>query len=89
MTMIITYDKSTFLKLLLGIYKPMKGRIDFYHCKKETGDAMTYVPSDNYIFSGTIQENICMTDTPDIDRLNRVAEMAENTDKGIGKSNTF
>lgn len=68
--------KSTFLKLLLGIYKPMKGQIDFYYCNKEEGGTLAYVPSGNYIFSGTIQENICMTDNPDIDRLNRAVEMA-------------
>jgi len=68
--------KSTFLKLLLGIYKPIKGQIDFHYCNKEKDCVVAYVPSGDYIFSGTILENICMTETPDIDRFNRAVEMA-------------
>lgn len=56
--------KSTILKLLLGIFRPEKGRI-YIDCgsEKETLDRTTrclfaYVPQGNLLFSGTIRENL-------------------------------
>ncbi|MCM1282947.1 MAG: ABC transporter ATP-binding protein/permease [Muribaculaceae bacterium] len=68
--------KSTFLKLLAGIYRPIKGEIEYYACDKGTACNMAYVPSGSYIFSGTVLENICMTKKPDMVRLDCAVEMA-------------
>lgn len=75
--------KTTLLKLLLAFYYPQKGRLwldDRLMCdmnpdewRKRCGVVM----QDGYIFSGTIAENITLTeDKPDMERLQHAARMA-------------
>ena len=57
--------KSTLMKMLLGVFKPNEGTIKLY---KKNGDAVnaspstrslfSYVPQGNYLFSGTLRDNI-------------------------------
>ncbi|WP_261830545.1 ABC transporter ATP-binding protein [Inconstantimicrobium mannanitabidum] len=65
--------KSTFLKILLGLYSPTSGDIRFCSDDIETRlksqKIISYVPSSNYIFSGSVIENICMADKVDMDRV--------------------
>lgn len=56
--------KSTLTKLLMGLYEPKSGRIDYI---SDSGTIIhnklshiAYVPSDNFLFNGTVAENICM-----------------------------
>lgn len=56
--------KSTLLKLLLGIYKPVIGDMiveyndEKINISKQTRSLFSYVPQGNFIFSGTIRENL-------------------------------
>ena len=58
--------KSTLFLLLLGAYQPTEGTITFdtaddkYHCGQETRRLFAYVPQGNFLFSGTVEENIRM-----------------------------
>ena len=58
--------KSTLFLLLLGAYHPSKGEISFntkadkYFCGQETRSLFAYVPQGNFLFSGTVEENIRM-----------------------------
>ena len=59
--------KSTLLKLLLGIFKPTEGRLFF--SEKDADRAVdrgarslfAYVPQGNLLFSGTLKENLLLT----------------------------
>lgn len=59
--------KSTLLKLLMGLYSPTSGIVTL-ECETETISGediisqVAYVPSGDYLFSGTIAENIVMAD---------------------------
>ncbi len=54
--------KSTLLKLLLGVYKPVKGEV-YLQTKDGRAGAVSglfaYVPQGNMLFSGTVRENLC------------------------------
>ncbi len=57
--------KSTLMKMLLGVFKPNEGTIKLYKKNGENVDAspstrslFSYVPQGNYLFSGTLRENI-------------------------------
>ena len=57
--------KSTLMKMLLGVFKPNEGTIRLYKNNGEYVDAspstralFSYVPQGNYLFSGTLRENI-------------------------------
>ena len=58
--------KSTLLKLMLGIYPPCSGGIYFINETKQqrlgrgTRGLFAYVPQGNFLFSGTIRENLLM-----------------------------
>lgn len=58
--------KSTILKLLLRLYESNCGRILLYghairdYSLQQLRDMITYIPQDNYLFEGTIRENIAM-----------------------------
>lgn len=58
--------KSTLLKLMLGIYKPQQGGIYAVQGEKEeclgrkTRGLIAYVPQGNFLFSGTVRENLLM-----------------------------
>lgn len=56
------------LKLLIGLYEPQSGTIEL-HTEQGTIDGgqiteqVAYVPPDDYLFSGTILENIMMSES--------------------------
>lgn len=58
--------KSTLLKLMLGIYKPKAGGLyavssdEDLRLGRETRGLFAYVPQGNFLFSGTIRENLLM-----------------------------
>ncbi len=58
--------KSTLFQLLLGIYHPTEGRLDFRfkdHAEppsRRTRPLFAYVPQGNTLFSGTLRENFSM-----------------------------
>ncbi len=58
--------KSTLIKILLGIYSPTSGNVTIFDkdvdIRKQNHNIIAYVPSSNYVFSGTIRENICMAE---------------------------
>ncbi len=55
--------KSTLLKLLLGVYKPIFGEV-FLKTERGKEEAVSglfaYVPQGNMLFSGTVRENLCL-----------------------------
>lgn len=75
--------KSTFLKLILGILKPTSGASKLvlgekdYQLSKSTRNLFSYVPQGNFIFSGTIKENLTFfkKDATD-DEINKALEFA-------------
>ena len=58
--------KSTLFLLMLGIYQPLEGSIQFQFengveaAGKRTRKLFAYVPQGNTLFSGTLRENIAM-----------------------------
>ncbi|MFR4319457.1 MAG: ATP-binding cassette domain-containing protein [Eubacterium sp.] len=59
--------KSTLLKMLLGVFKPQSGNIRLYkndgsfvEASPDTRCLFSYVPQGNYLFSGTLRENILL-----------------------------
>jgi len=59
--------KSTLLKLLIGLYEPDSGNVSLNHVHgtltgEEIMPQVAYVPPVDYIFSGTIADNIIMSE---------------------------
>lgn len=60
--------KSTLFKLLLGVYRPDSGSIFIvtgdktFACSSATRTLFAYVPQGNFLFSGSIRENITFAD---------------------------
>ncbi len=59
--------KSTLMKMLLGVFKPAQGTIRLYQkdgsfveAGADTRTLFSYVPQGNYLFSGTLRENILL-----------------------------
>lgn len=58
--------KSTLFQLMLGIYQPGKGKVEFVledgtvSAAPETRALFAYVPQGNILFSGTLRENLLM-----------------------------
>lgn len=75
--------KSTLFLLLLGAYKPTEGSIAFltdsgsFNPGKETRNLFAYVPQGNFLFSGTVEENIkLLNETASHDEVIKAAEVA-------------
>lgn len=75
--------KSTLIKLMLGFYNPHCGEIALDNRSLAATDKDSWlrhcgvVMQDGYIFSGTILENIALSDpNPDIERVRKAAQMA-------------
>ncbi len=95
--------KSTLLKMLLGVFKPQEGNISLYYddgtsvlAGPKTRGLFSYVPQGNYLFSGSLRENILMVNPQasgeeiknalkisDIDEF--VRELPEGLDTVIGE----
>lgn len=78
--------KSTLLKLLIGLYEPQSGTIEL-HTEQGTIDGgqvteqVAYVPPDDYLFSGTILENIMMSENKlQMEKINMAASDANILD---------
>ena len=78
--------KSTLLKLIIGLYAPNKGNISLIHDNGSyNGEAImphvAYVPPVDYLFSGTVLDNIIMSqDTPDMEEVEKAASDANILD---------
>lgn len=88
--------KSTLLKLLLGILYPKKGCAylkngdEKFALGKQTRKLFSYVPQGNFIFSGTIKENLCFFNpNVSVDEINQALKIANadgfvnNLEKGM------
>ncbi len=78
--------KSTLMKMLLGVFSPDKGNIRLYRkdgsfleAGPDTRCLFSYVPQGNYLFSGTLRENIVMikpdASPEEIDRALKISEI--------------
>ena len=75
--------KSTFIKLLLGVYKPCSGELvlngkDFY-CQvgEQTRNLFSYVPQQNLLFSGTIYDNLTfINENATIEQINNALKIS-------------
>ncbi len=78
--------KSTFLKVLAGLYLPEGGKVSAVFSDGSHGDNVRpyvgLVPSSDLVFRDTIEANICMAMEPDRERLGRCAAMA-NIDRFV------
>ena len=78
--------KSTLLKLLIGLYTPLRGTIELKHADgvlsgEEIMPQIAYVPPADYLFSGTVTENIIMSDNaPRLDDMKNAASGANILD---------
>lgn len=74
--------KSTLLKLLMGLYSPTDGTVKLkFKDKTLSGEdiisQVAYVPPEDYLFSGTIAENIAMLDNGrDTEKMSAAAASA-------------
>jgi len=88
--------KSTALKLLLGIFKPISGEIYIkdgdkkYEVGKNTRNIFSYVPQGNMIISGTIRENISFAKPDSTDEeiwkacdISVIGDFIRGLDKGL------
>jgi len=78
--------KSTLLKLLIGLYEPDKGNISLSHDRgvlsgEEIMPQVAYVPPVDYLFSGSVADNIVMADdevrTEDMEKAARDANILD------------
>ena len=78
--------KSTFLKLLIGLYTPQQGKIELKHTSgtlngEEIMPQIAYVPPVDYLFSETVSENIIMSESePRLIDMNKAASDANILD---------
>jgi len=78
--------KSTLLKLLIGLYEPDQGNISLVHTNgtlsgEEIMPQVAYVPPVDYLFSGTVKDNIIMSDNePRIEVMEKAAHDANILD---------
>lgn len=80
--------KSTLIKLILGLYTPAKNDMIEIRNMGESKNyynyegIISYVPSDNFVFCGTVKDNICMSAPFEKDKFDRVCKAA-NIDRLI------
>ncbi len=74
--------KSTIVDLMLGVIKPHKGEIyisgenpeKIYNSQK---GKVGYVPQEVYLIDGSIEENICFFDRPDINKIQQAIKNSQ------------
>ena len=77
--------KSTLLKLLIGLYNPQMGTVELQHalgvlCGEEIMPQVAYVPPVDYLFSGSVSDNIIMSEhEPRYDEMQAAASDANIT----------
>ncbi len=75
--------KSTMLKLILGVFKPTVGRLDFnladgkMDVDSTTRRLFSYVPQGNFLFSGTLRDNVTFI-APEVtdEQINKALEIS-------------
>lgn len=80
--------KSTLMKMLLGVFKPQEGSIDIclndgekIQASPDTRALFSYVPQGNYLFSGTIRENIMLINSNATEQeVDKVLELCQIDD---------
>jgi ABC-type bacteriocin/lantibiotic exporter with double-glycine peptidase domain len=76
--------KSTLLKLLIGLYTPRQGTVVLNHAAgtlDEITPQVAYVPPVDYLFSGTVAENIIMSENePRLEELKAASSRANILD---------
>ena len=78
--------KSTLLKLLIGLYEPDQGRVSLKHNEgilsgEEIMPQVAYVPPVDYLFSGTVKDNIIMSEEkPKLEAMEKAASDANILD---------
>lgn len=88
--------KSTLVKLLVGLYKPVKGKINFNECSSsqirynELRRQIGFVSQDTQLFAGTIKENLLFvksdaSDREILDALHKASceQLISSSSKGI------
>ena len=84
--------KSTLMKMLLGVFKPNKGTIKLYKddgtsvdASPDTRSLFSYVPQGNYLFSGTLKDNILLINPfakdEDIQKALEISDIADFVDE--------
>lgn len=74
--------KSTLIKLILGLYTPIDNNMIEIREAKQSANyynyegIISYVPSDNFVFCGTIRDNICMSSPFDKNKFDEVCRAA-------------
>ena len=75
--------KSTLFQLLLGIYQPVAGKVEFCFsdhveiASKHTRPLFAYVPQGNMLFSGTLRENLLLfTDSASEEEIRKATTAA-------------
>lgn len=72
--------KSTLMKIIMGLYKPKNGEVSLISDSGDTTADMfvysSYVPAENFIFTGTVKENICMNEEVNYECLKQAAILA-------------
>lgn len=74
--------KSTLIKLILGLYNPIENSMIEIRNEKENLNyynyegIISYVPSDNFVFSGTVKDNICMSAPFEKNKFDKVCREA-------------
>lgn len=77
--------KSTFFKLLLGIYKPQNGEINIetssgrIKADENTRNLFAYVPQGNFLLSGTIRQNLAFFSDEEGEKLEKTLVSALKT----------
>lgn len=80
--------KSTLMKMLLGVFIPNKGSIRLYlnngqykEAGADTRSLFSYVPQGNYLFSGTLRENILLVNpNADEDKIKEALKLSDILD---------
>jgi ATP-binding cassette subfamily B protein len=80
--------KSTLIKMLLGVFEPVKGHIRLYkndggyiEACADTRGLFSYVPQGNYLFSGSLRENILLINPYATDEeINKALEISDIKD---------
>ncbi|MCL1994768.1 MAG: ATP-binding cassette domain-containing protein, partial [Defluviitaleaceae bacterium] len=84
--------KSTLTKILMGFYKPSAGNITLKGSRGTARDFLNYiayVPSNDFLFSGSISENICMSADVDKAKMEQAAKAAGIYDFILSLENKF
>lgn len=89
--------KSTLMKMLLGVFKPQEGKIklckndgSFVEAGIDTRCLFSYVPQGNYLFSGTLRDNILLVNPKASDEeirealdISDISDFVKNLPEGL------